>query len=142
MPLTVTKNQVQLTTDASGTGWGSWTGTLEASGTWNKNVSFQPSNFRELLVIYKSILSFRDILANKRVQVLTDNVTSAAYVNRFGGSSKKMCDLMTSIFIITQELSIELSAKFLAGVKNGKADGLSRVMSPYEWQLHPVIFNN
>ena len=60
------KQLIQIDTDASGSGWGSACRLpgkiLQASGTWTKDVSFQPSNYRELLVILKSILSFRHVL--------------------------------------------------------------------------------
>ena len=104
-----------------------------------KNIAFMPSNYRELMAIYKSIL-FLHVLKGQQVQVPTDNITAAVYMNRFGGSSKVMCELMTTIFVITHELKINLTAKFLASDLNGRADRLSRLLSPYEWQLHPQVF--
>ena len=128
--LSTRKPQIQVMTDASKIGWGSWTSDLEASGTWNKEVAFKSSNFRELLVIYKSVQSFRNIFRNKKVQVLTDNVTAAAYINRLGGLSRELLQLMTSLFVVCDELNVDISAKFLAGVQNGHADRLSRILSP------------
>ena len=127
-------------TDASGTGWGGAWGERAASGTWTKDVSFQPSNFRELLAILKTILSYLEDLKGKSVQILSDNVTAVAYVNKLGGSSKTMSALMRTIFTVVQENQIDLSAKFLAGKLNVQADRRSRILSPYEWKLHPRIF--
>ena len=142
-PLCRTQQQIQIATDASGSGWGGVckTRNLEASGVWTKDVSFQPSNFRELLAIYKTLQSFQNDLKGKAVQVLSDNVTAVAYINKMGGSSMIMSDLMKSIFVLTQENDIQLSAKFLAGKLNNHADFLSRIVSPYEWKLHPGVFN-
>ena len=139
-PLHTSTPTVQIATDASGTGWGGAWGTREASGTWTKDVSFQPSNYRELLAIYKTLQSFQNDLKGNTVQILSDNVTAVAYVNKLGGTNKIMCTLMNSIFTLTQENNITLSAKFLAGKMNGHADFLSRILSPYEWQLHPAVF--
>ena len=141
-PLLKKEIEVQVETDASGTGWGGicHAKNLQASGTWTKDVSMQPSNYRELLAILKCIQSFRKDLRNVSLQILSDNVTSVAYVNKFGGTSRRMSELMTTIFVTTQELGISLSAKYLKGKINIFADGLSRILSPYEWQLHPQVF--
>ena len=135
--------EIQIKTDASTSWWGGAIRTLgkEASGTWQKSVSLQPSNFRELFAILKCIQSFRNNLKGVRsVQILCDNVTSVAYVNKLGGTSRPMCDLMRNIFIECQKMNIVLSARYLAGKVNTWADGLSRILTPYEWQLHPAMF--
>ena len=77
--------EIQIEMDASGSGWGGTIRTLEkeASGMWQKSVSLQPSNFRELFVILKCIQLFQNNLKGVRsVQILCDNVTSVAYVNK------------------------------------------------------------
>ena len=134
------KPVVQISTDASGTGWGGACGNIEASGTWSKDVSFRPSNYRELLAVYKTIISLREVLKGKTVQVMSDNITTVAYINKLGGTSSIMSDLMTTIFMAAHELKIDLTAKYLAGVQNTHADRLSRILTPYEWQLHPAVF--
>ena len=139
-PLLKPTRKIQVETDASGSGWGGCTGSFEASGTWTKDVSFRPSNYRELLAVLKSIQSFRNVLHHASVQILSDNITTVAYINQLGGTSRIMSELMTTIFVTAQELGIFLTAKYLAGKDNGRADGLSRIMSPYEWQLHPEVF--
>ena len=100
--------------DVRGTGWGGQcnlpSGPLEASGMWNKDVSFQPSNYRELLAILKCIQSFQHILQGTQVQVLNNNVTSVAYINHLGGTNPLMTKLMTTVFVTVQELKIDLSA--------------------------------
>ena len=80
IPLYKKAVQVQLEMDASGTGWGGTTQMLEASGTWTKDKAYQPSNFRELLVVLKSLQSFKQALQGKVVQVLADNITAVAYM--------------------------------------------------------------
>ena len=139
-PLLKPKRQVQIELDASTTGWGGMCGHLEVSGSWSKDVSFQPSNFRELLAILRLIQSFRNVLHNSCVQVLSDNLTSVAYINHLGGTSRLMSRLMTMLFVTAHELGITLTAKYLAGDVNGHADRLLRILSPYEWKLHPGVF--
>ena len=51
---------IQLTTDASGTGWGAWIPQHEAQGFWNNRIATQSSNYRELLPVLMGLLSFRE----------------------------------------------------------------------------------
>lgn len=150
--------QAQVETDASSRGWGAvlrskeiqqeqkaihtttQTLNLEASGLWTGEVSFQHSNYRELLAILMGLLSFKELLKGLHVQILSDNITSVAYVNQLGGPSVQMSNLMTTIWQTAQEYNITLSAKHLAGKLNGHADRLSRIHSPYEWRLNPSVF--
>ena len=122
--------------------WGSCiTGTNHfAAGVWNKYVSFQHSNYRELLAVLMTILSFKNQLKGRRVQILSDNVTTVAYINHLGGASQDLSDLMTTMWASAQQINVTLSAKHLSGVVKETADGLSRLESPYEWRLHPSLF--
>ena len=141
-PLFVTPPEIQCETDASASGWGGCIPSLnlEASGTWNKEVSFKHSNYRELLTVLIVIKSFLPHLKNKSVQVLSDNVTAVAYINHLGGRDKEFNDVVTALFTLCLENGIRLTAKHLAGDLNFRADLLSRQMSPYEWRLHPALF--
>ena len=139
-PLCQKSVQAQIETDASSVGWGCLYKNLEASGTWNKIVGFRHSNYRELLAIYMALQTFRKQLAGLHVQVLSDNITSVAYINRLGGSSRDLSDLMTTIWTCAQESGITLSARYLAGKLNTTADRLSRIENPYNWKLNKKVF--
>ena len=78
-------------------------------------------------------------LAN-HVQVLTDNITTAAYINHLGGSSNTLSPLVNAIWMEAYNNNITLQAKYLPGTRNLMADALSRVSTQYEWQLHPALF--
>lgn len=77
--------QAQIVTDASHLGWGAVCEGHIASGDWNKRISFQSSNEREMLAILMALKAFRSLLLGKRVQVLTDNISAMAYINHMGG---------------------------------------------------------
>ena len=104
-------------------------------------MSAQHSNFRELLAVYKVLQSFGTTLKSKHVQILSDNVTTIAYINRLGGSVQHMSDLMTTIWGYARSLDISLSARHLSGVPNFRADELSHVTSPYEYIINRWTFN-
>ena len=98
------------------------------------------SNFRELFAVLMGILSFKELLRNKQVQVLSDNVTTVAMISGMGGSSVQLDSVARSIHLEAMEANIGLTAKYLSGIQNWRADFLSRVKSTYEWRLHPKLF--
>ena len=137
----VNKNiDVHLVTDASQCGWGAWIPGKEAQGFWNERMSMKSSNYRELFAVLMGILSFKGQLKNQKVQILSDNVTTVAMINGMGGSSVQLDIVARTIHIEALEANITLSAKYLAGTLNWRADHLSRVRSTYEWRLHPNLF--
>ena len=140
-PLSQKEVDIQIRTNASALGWG---GCIDnhtlAAGNWQKCVSFQHSNYRELLAVLKTIQSLHQQLAGKNVQVLSDNVTMVAYINRMGGSSEHLSNLMTTLWTTAKAKNITLSARHLAGNLNETADFLSHLRSTYEWVLHPKLF--
>ena len=131
---------IQLVTDASSVGWGAWIPGLEAQGFWNLRLSMKSSNFRELFAVLMGILSFKELLRNKQVQVLSDNVTTVAMISGMGGSSVQLDSVARSIHLEAMEANIGLTTKYLSGIQNWRADFLSRVKSTYEWRLHPKLF--
>lgn len=133
---------IQITTDASSVGWGATLGTLEAAGSWTSAISHKHSNYRELLTVLMALKSFAKHVKNKVVQILTDNVTTVAYVNKLGGSTSGLSQIATAIWTECFKLNVNLSAKHLAGRLNIHADRLSRINpnSTHEWRLHPAIF--
>jgi hypothetical protein len=134
--------EMQIETDASQTGWGAniiGSG-KQAAGFWDMTMSLAPSNARELMAVIMTVLSFKEDLQNKAVQILTDNITTAAYIMHLGGPSPGLSSMVTNLWTICYELNIELTARFLAGVDNQRADYLSRVQAQHEWKLHPAIF--
>ncbi len=131
---------IQVWSDASQTGWGGWTGHHLASGTWPPEVSAQPSNYRELLAIHKVLQSLDPILQGHTVQVLCDNVTAVAYLNHLGGTNPLMNRLTQTNFVFCQKCDITLQAQYFAGKNNVMADYLSRVLTKFEFSLHPDLF--
>jgi hypothetical protein len=128
-----------MTTDASAIGCGATLG-KQAQGSWNTRLSYKPSNTRELMAILLGILSFLPSLQNKTLQVLTDNISAAAYINFHGGPSAELTQIAIAIWEVALTNSITMSAKYLAGSLNQEADTLSRISAPYIWRLAPAVY--
>lgn len=147
-PIQVKAPQLQVATDASGSGWGGVIldsklieeiGT-SASGLWPICISQKPSNYRELLAIILTLDALKHIVRGKCVQILSDNVSAVAYLNHMGGPSTELSELAQSLWSICFQLNITITAKYLAGKENTLADSLSRVVNQYQWRLHPRLF--
>lgn len=134
--------KIQITTDASAIGWGGAivTQPQEAQGFWNPDIARSSSNSRELMAVLLSLRSFLPLISRKNVQVLTDNITTAAYINLQGGSNKLLSEIATEIWSLSIRNNFLIQAKYIQGKHNIRADGLSRLRPHYEWQLHPGVF--
>jgi hypothetical protein len=132
--------QCQLLTDASQTGWGASLSGQPATGYWNTRVSYEPSNYRELLAVLLALLSFEGKIRNQCVELLTDNITAKAYVSHQGGPHMPYNYLAKAIWGICSRSNILLVCSHIKGVLNVQADLLSRVADPYSWKLDEQIF--
>ena len=139
-PLCAKAIDLQIETDASSTGWGAAMFNLEASGQWTQDVQHMHINFKELLAVLQAIKSFRHYIKGKHVQILSDNITTVAYINHMGGNTPHLSDLMSTLWSTASSMDVTLSARHLAGNLNLVADRLSRNRSPYEWSLHRTLF--
>ncbi len=74
------------------------------------------------------------------MQILSDNVTTCAYINRIGGQDVLHNSMVKGIFLLCSENRIHITAKYLQGKLNLRADQLSRQGSTYEWTLRPRMF--
>ena len=132
---------VQMTTDASSIAWGAWIPGHNAQGFWNKAMSFRHSNYRELSAVWLGLISLREFLRNKTVQICSDNITTIAFINQMGGSIKELDLVARQIHQQAIDMNTKIIATYISGVQNWQADQLSRLESTYEWKLHPNLFH-
>ncbi len=90
--------------------------------------------------MFKTLSSVIHTVPGKTVQVLSDNVTMCAYINRMGRQTVQRNLVLQQLFLLCLRHKVTLSAKFLRGKHNVLADDLSRQSSPYEWQLSQGLF--
>ena len=134
---------LQLLTDASESGWGAVLGPpagRTASGFWCPTVSSESSNFRELFAVYLALLSFQSSLAGNKVEILSDNVTAVALINKFGSSDPRLDAIAQAIWSFALQHNMMLAAHHISGICNVESDALSRQPLRHEWFLHPAVF--
>ena len=111
-----------MTTDASNTAWGAWIPKHQAQGFWNKRMSYLHSNCRELYAVWLGLISLKPFLENKTMQILSDNITTIAFINKQGGSTQQLDDIVKLVHQEAIDMNVSLVASYLSGVRNWKAD--------------------
>ena len=72
--------------------------------------------------------------------IQTDNISTAAYINKLTGPSDPLYYLGRSIQNLIQELNCDLMAKYVPGAENIITDKLSRWQDKNDWMLNPELF--
>ena len=132
-------------TDASTEGWGVHMSHTETGGRWSgaDHESAPHINSLELLAVLLALRSYEGYLKTKsHLQIMIDNTTAVAYVNKMGGAHSLACDAIAQqIWAWAIEHQTWLSASHIAGVLNTAADRRSRVFTDNtEWELSEEAF--
>ena len=132
-------------TDASHHGWGATClgsdgARTEAHGFFTTEMS---SNQRELTAISNGVRSLISQLkwTGCHVRVRTDNQCAMSYVNRMGGRAAPLNRITESMHTFCHERGITLTAEYLPGEENTRADTLSRLQADMsESRLDKTLF--
>ena len=130
-----------LKTDASTIGWGGICQDVMMSGTWDNVQKLFHINVLEMLAVQSALLA---LCPQKgiHIQLVVDNSTVVAYINRKGGThSATLNRIAREIWFWALEKEIHLSAIHVAGIKNVQADYLSRLhQDRMDWMLNVEVF--
>ena len=118
---------MSIITDASKEGWGSHLGDLVVSGHWSKAWANRHINWLELQAVLLTLKHFLPQLQGTPVDVISDNTTTVAYINKVGGTqSPSLRRLALDTWEWCRQHDIFLVASHLSGDRNVLADALSR----------------
>ena len=78
---------MSIITDASKEGWGGHLGDLVVSGLWSRAWAKRHINWLELQAVWLTLKHFLPQLQGTAVDVISDNTTTVAYINKVGGTS-------------------------------------------------------
>ena len=130
----------QLVTDASHVGWGGHYKDLETQGSWDPYMAHQHSNVREMCAVLLSLKAFRPVLQGKTIQILSDNITTVAYINHMGGPVQELTNIAKAIWKEVVSNNTTIVARHLSGRLNTQADLLSRMRDKHEWMISRPLF--
>ena len=138
------KHQVVLQTDASKNGWKAYCQGRSIGGQWSLQESTLHINVLELKALHLALLTYTKLFQLKAIHVQIDNMTGAAlsYLIKIGGThNKDMIDLAKDIWTLVLPEGITITAEYLPGVLNTKADWASRnFQDSSEWLLSQKVF--
>ena len=130
---------MSIVTDASKEGWGGHLGDWVVSGHWSRAWAKRHINWLKLQAVWLTLKHFLPQLQGTAVDVISDNSTTVAYINKVGGTqSPSLCCLALDVWAWCRQHDIYLVASHLSGDKNVLTDALSRGSHrhPTEWTLH------
>jgi len=131
-----------ITTDASLKGWCASSDTEQIGGRWNVEEQNQHINYLELLAAFMALRAFNDHIVGKHVHLLMDNTAAISYINNMGGKIQKLNNLVVDIWNWCHIRRIWLSASYIPGITNTKADFASRNFDDRsEWSLNTNVFD-
>ena len=132
-----------ITTDASGIGWGASMGEVTTQGLWSLEERSLHINVLELLAVQFSLSALLPSVHNQHIRVESDNTTVISYINSMGGCHSVDCDTIAkNIWTWALAQNLWLSAAYIPGTTNCRADKLSREFNPtLEWSLNPAFFD-
>jgi hypothetical protein len=129
-------------TDASKTGYGASWKRESLSGCWGTVEKRHHINWLEMQTVVLALRHWGAHWSNGEVRILTDNATVVASIRK-QGSNKFLHyqKLLHEIWNLAQAHQFKISAEFLPGWLNVKADILSRgVPLPSEWKIDHQTF--
>ena len=130
--------QMTAVSDASMTGWGMTLKGLSVKGVWPKDHNHH-INLLELRAIRLGLQQLKEVVHNKVVAIIADNVTALAYIQKQGGTRSRTLTMEArELWTWAERNKTKLVCQFLQGKDNVVADSLSRsnqIIST-EWTLH------
>ena len=131
-----------ITTDASNLGWGAVYKDQTSGGQWDLEEEKMHINVLELKAVFFALKSFLANAHNKHIQIKTDNTTTVAYINNFGGVKSIECHKVArDIWEWAFARNNLLCAVHLPGSQNELADKASRIFDTNtEWELDTDVF--
>jgi len=134
-----TPTQLDVYTDASTSGWGIVINDEWWSGQWSEADKDQHINWLELQTIFKAVKLPQ--VQGKMINLMVDNTTTIAYVNRFGGTrSPALMELAERIWQHCLQTGTRLRTTYVPSPFN-PADAPSRQMvQQLEWSIDHSFF--
>ena len=114
----------------------------KTSGFWSKEEQNLQINVLDLKTCEIALHSFCKKITDVHVRMYSDNTTSCAYINKYGGRIFSLDSIARRIWFWCIERNNNLTATHIPGKINIETDRLSRTGNDdLEWALDQTIFN-
>ena len=135
---------LQITTDASSSGWGAECQGISTGGQWSFVEAQQHINYLELYAAFLGLQTFAKNKYHMHIRLRLDNTTGVSVINHMGTSHSDQCNkLCKTIWEWCIQRHIWISAAHLPGSLNTVADTESRCKNNnLEWMINPDILQH
>ena len=96
------------------------------SGSFTGSEVASHINYKEVKAVVTALEHWGPQLRNNHVNILTDNITTRAAINKFYCRSTPIRPLIEQIFNLCNFYNIHISASYVPTLQNVEADSLSR----------------
>lgn len=141
-PIRLNQFLLELSSDASLTGWGAHCQGISAHGFWSTEERQFSINYLELLAAFFALKCFATDYSNCEILLRIDNTSAIAYINRAGGVQfPHLSELSRKIWKWCEDRNIWIFASYIPSKENIEADYASRIVNvDAEWELNDKIF--
>ena len=135
---------LQITTDASSSGWGAECQGISTGGQWSFVEAQQHINYLELYAAFLGLQTFAKNKYQMHIRLRLDNTTGVSVINHMGTRHSDQCNkLCKTIWEWCIQRHIWISAAHLPGSLNTVADTESRCKNNnLEWMINPDILQH
>ncbi len=135
---------LQITTDASLSGWGAECQAISTGGQWTFVEAKQHINYLELFAAFLGLQTFAKNKSHIHIRLRLDNTTGVSTLNHMGTSHSAECNkLCKDIWEWCIKRHIWISAAYLPGALNTIADKESRCKNNnLEWMIDPQVLKH
>ncbi|XP_053970336.1 uncharacterized protein LOC128872056 isoform X1 [Hylaeus volcanicus] len=143
-PIRTQKFELEISSDASLTGWGTHCNGKSAEGFWTKEERKHCINYLELLAAYFGLKCFAGKMVESEILLRIDNTSAISYINRTGGIQyPHLNELTRKLWQWCERRKIWIHASYIPSAQNKKADRASRITNiDTEWELCSSAFEN
>lgn len=132
---------LEIFSDASGTGWRATCGEKKAKGLWNLTERRDQINLLELKAAFLALKSFASGSRHKQILLRIDNVTALAYINKMGGTKfNSLNKIAKQIWEWCIPRNLWLFAEYVASKENPADEGSRLSNLDTEWELAGYAF--
>lgn len=144
MPLGISSYDMEIFTDSSKTGWGSFNNFDKCSGFWNSEESNLHINELELKAAFLGLKCFARNSQDCNILLRIDNITAISCINRMGSIQYRHLNKITrSLWEWCEQRGITVFASYINTKDNSDADQLSRKkFQDTEWELNNDAFKD
>lgn len=133
------RSEIDVFTDASEEAWGIVYGDREISKLWSPREQPHHINYKELKVIWH--LVNLPVMRGKTIQVICDNTTAIAQINKFGRTrSQPLLDLATRIWDYCIKTGTRLMTTYVPSQFNPADSPSRRMTAQLEWSINSSFY--